>query len=97
MIVSVTNMIDTDADYLDVQMECPFCNRRSHVEIKGTENVKITSEYLSSNTMLVQELPFSAPIREFLKSGYCHDCMEIFGETSDEIRYVKTINKKERR
>ena len=73
----------------DVKISCPFCSRKSHVVFTGNNKVAAVSEYLSSGTHMTQELPFEAPIREFLRSGYCRDCMTMFGVTSNRIKYVK--------
>lgn len=73
----------------DVQIRCPFCNRKSHVVFSGNKVVDTVRDYLSSGNHLTQELPFEAPIREFLRSGYCRECMEMFGTTSTKIKYLR--------
>jgi len=78
----------------DVKITCPLCKRQSHVVFKGNKIVEKVGEYISSGSMMTQDLiPLETPIREFLRSGYCRECMEMFGETSNKIKYVR----KERR
>jgi len=75
----------------DVKITCPFCSRDSHVVFFGNNKVETLTDYLSSGiSFLTQDLPFEVPIREFLKSGYCRECMELmFGTSSTKIKYVK--------
>lgn len=75
----------------DVKISCPFCDRKSHVVITGNNKVETLTDYLSSGiSFLTQDLPFEVPIREFLKSGYCRECMELmFGTSSTKIKYVR--------
>lgn len=75
----------------DVKISCPFCSRDSHVVITGNNKVETLTDYLSSGiNHLTQALPFEAPVREFLRSGYCRECMEqLFGTSSTKIKYVR--------
>ncbi len=95
MLVSIAYAVYRGQTRADVKIECPFCGRKSHVLVTGNKKTKALTEYLSSGTgYLTQELPFEAPVREFFRSGYCRECMEMFGTTSKKIKYVKV---KERR
>ncbi len=74
----------------DVKQYCPICDMRSHVIIKGKKNVEIVQNYFWDSLAKTHDLPFKAPIREFLRSGYCRSCMDkYFGITSSDIRYVR--------
>lgn len=74
----------------DIINSCPLCQKKSHLLIKGKEHLDAVEHYLKHRHAFVQDLPFDAPVREFIKSGFCHDCMYmIFGKTSDEIKYVQ--------
>ena len=89
MLISTTFATNRGQTKADVQITCPFCSRKSHVVFNGNKVTDAVREYLSSGTMLTQDLPFETPIREFLRSGYCRECMEMFGTTSARIKYVK--------
>ncbi len=76
----------------DVKQDCPFCTMRSHVIIKGDTNVEAVQNYFWDSLAKTQDLPFETPIREFIRSGYCKDCMDkFFGMTSNKIKYVRNM------
>lgn len=76
----------------DVHQDCMLCDRKSHVIINGRKKVEAVQDYLTGfrDNEHVQQLPFEAPIREFLFSGMCRECQQdMFGETSNKIKYKR--------
>ncbi len=89
MLISTAFKVNKGQVSADVKIKCPMCDRNSHVVFNGNKAIDAVRDYLSSGTMLTQDLPFETPIREFLRSGYCRECMEMFGQTSSKIKYVR--------
>lgn len=69
-----------------VAAQCPMCGETSHIVLEGDE-VSGYMAYNALNILLQDAFPaMDAPSREFVKTGYCKECMKmLFGRTSDRI------------
>ena len=91
MVTSISySMTKGGTEVADVENRCPLCTRKAHLVIKGADKIKIVQNYLRNRNVKTQDLPLNTAEREFLRSGYCRDCLEVmFSNSSSSIKYVK--------
>ncbi len=79
----------------DVKQYCPFCNRRSHLLVRGKKKVEAVNELFSGHRYEHrQDLPFPEAERDFLVEGYCRECAELyFGRNSKNIKFLREKRK----